>query len=169
MPTGIVKILYTHAHSANAHTLAQARSKCTLLILQPSQRGLGSNLPDSVLLAARPTLHLGLSTMFAASSTQPHPYNHRANMHTLGDTIGLSFSIMPHPYNHRANMHTAQPHHRYTIGQCEHTIQHQRSQKAPPQAILLLLPNGSRIFWRPHFVRVGPLGCAKICAAALWA
>ena len=81
MPTGIVKILYTHAHTANAHTLAHP---CTSQIqnysVNPSTVA-ARPMVDSGLLAARPTLHLGCDIIIAASSTQPHPYNHRANMH----------------------------------------------------------------------------------------
>ena len=81
MPTGIVKILYTHAHTANAYTVAHHKN-CQIQNYPVNSSTVAARPGvDSVLLAARPTLGLGCHTWIAASSTQPHPYNHRANMH----------------------------------------------------------------------------------------
>ena len=100
MPTGIVKILYAHAHTTVAPKhLSPYKSQiqnypvnCPKLAARPT--------PVPQLFAARPTLGLGFDAILAASSTMPHPWSSSTTIRDHAppsDTMLILFTVMSYP------------------------------------------------------------------------
>jgi hypothetical protein len=76
VPTGIVKILYAHAHTTVAPKHPSPYKSQIQMYPVNSATVAARPMPYPPILAARPTLCIGFDAMLAASScTQPHPWS----------------------------------------------------------------------------------------------